>query len=200
MVIHVPESAREFAGVALTVLLEQVGGTARELTRLRGQILDTGELKTPALSGRLSRAARELEREGWLFGLLARELGSDVLFQRRERQGLAYVSWLVEQMLSREGIECWQARVPELDTGDDRCSTICAVVARCVHASQIDMPGARWKFALSGDAMALEFDARPGSGLELALVESSQRLRGSRVCREVPGARLILPLNSVLSE
>lgn len=203
MAVHAPDSAHDFAAQALGVLLERVGSAAGDLGRLRAA-LDAGvDAPQEDLPGGdapdLARSSEELERLGWLFGLLARELGSDVLFERRERSGLDATLWLVGELLSREGISlALPPLLPALDAADPRCSTLCAVVARCVHAAHVDDPHARWSLVRQGQETLLHFEGAPGAALERALREGLRRVPGVRLSLETDHGRLSLPQGSAI--
>lgn len=198
MNMRAPQTASDFAALALSVLLEHVGTAAGDLTRLRAE-LESAPPDAPAAGvADLPKACVELERLGWLFGLLARELGSDVLFERRERSGLQSSLWLVQQVLAREGINLELPNLPALDSKDERCATLCAVVARCVHAAFVDDPDTRWIVERFGDDCVLCFEGEIKSTLESALREGTVRLSGSRLCRDNGSARLRLPAGSTI--
>ena len=196
MTVVAPASARDFAALALGVLLEHVGTAAGDLTRLRAELQSALPAAPLASATDLSRTSAELERLGWLFGVLARELGSDVLFERRERDGLKSSLWLVQQVLAREGIELGLPNLPALDSNDERCATLCAVVARCVHAALIDDPRTDWSVRGEGAESALCFDGEPKAGLESALREGELRLSGSVLRRENGSVHFCLPAGS----
>jgi len=185
VVVPEPCSAEDFAALALNVLLERVAATTGELERLRAQ-LRGGR----APQRELADACAALEEHGWLFGLFARELGSDVLFERRERRGLQLALELVREMLARERIELRLPPLPELDSGDRRCNTLCAVVARCVHAAGGAL---EWDFARAGGETALSFSASAGPRLQRALEDGASRIEGARVRGDGRELRLVLP-------
>ena len=187
-------SAEAFAALALRELLERVASTTAELASLRAALESAGRASLSiAQQQRLARACADLEEQGWLFGLCARELGSDVLFERRERDGLARALELVRALLERDGVELAVTGTPELDSGDERCSTICAVVARCVHAAHGAPPTPQWCFARCDEDLALRFTGTLGAPLRRALQEGAQRLEGARVRATPGGAELVLP-------
>ena len=72
MTVRAPASARDFAALALGVLLEHVGTAAGDLTRLRAELQSALPAEPLASATDLSRTSAELERLGWLFGVLAR--------------------------------------------------------------------------------------------------------------------------------
>ncbi len=203
MTLRAPETAHDFAALALNVLLEQVAMASEDLTRLRSDLQrappEAPPEAPPAGAADLPRISARLERLGWLFGLLARELGSDLLFERRERDGLASSLWLVQQILARDGIELELPNLPALDSKDQRCATLCAVVARCVHAAFVDDPNTRWNVEHSQSGCVLCFEGEGGAALESALREGTLRLPFSRLSRANGSVRLRLPLGSTLN-
>ncbi len=198
MTVRAPNSARDFAALAIGVLLDRVGMAAGDLTRLRLELQRGSPEGAQANAADLCATCEELERLGWLFGMLARELGCDVLFARRERSGLKSSLWLVSQVLAREGIELCLPNLPALDPKDESGATLCAVVARCVHAAFVDDPNTRWNVEKSASESALCFEGEPGAGLESALREGTLRLSGSWLCRENGSVRFCLPAGSTI--
>src|SRR5690349_2226055 len=96
-------------------------------------------------------------------------------------------------MLARDEVELSLPAIPELDSGDPRANTLCAVVARCVHAAG----GAHaWRFASVDEEPALCFPASAGPGVERALQRGAERLEGARVDRDARELRLVLPRGS----
>ncbi len=198
MTVRAPQTARDFAALAMNVLLEHMGTAAGDLTQLRDE-LERPSPEAPATgAANLPRTSAELERLGWLFGLFARELGSDVLFERRERSGLESSLWLVQKVLAREGIDLELPDLPALNSRDERCATLCAVVARCVHAAFAADPSTRWSVEHSGRECVLCFEGETAVALESALREGTLRLSGSRLSRENGSVRFSLPAGSTI--
>jgi len=188
-----------FAARALSVLLQRVGDSTRDLAGLRASIeraaLDPrGQAGADGLLG--SVCAR-VEQQGWLFGLVARELGSDVLFERRERNGLRTALQLVGEMLAAEQRPFEPAAVPELEGCDARATDLCAVVARCVYAAHAEQTGGRWSFQCAQAATWLCFEAPRADALERELLAGAARLPGSRLTASGQRWRLLLPPNCV---
>ncbi len=199
VVIREPASAEAFAALALGVLLERLASSTEDLVLLRAQLQDSASSPEPiAQQIDLAKTCADLEQHGWLFGLFSRELGSDVLFQRRERRGLLSALELVREILARDGVEISISKLPDLDTADERCATICAVVARCVHAAysvNAAHETAPWSFAQCDGAISLCFAAPVSGGLQRALVDAAKRINGSRLVRDASGMQLVLPKN-----
>ena len=196
MVVREPVSAAAFAALALGVLLERIAVSTDELVRLRHELRADAPKPSRSLpENDLARTCAELEDHGWLFGLLARELGSDVLFERRERRGLSCALGLVGELLERDGIVLWIPALPELDSNDERCSTICAVVAHCVHSAHVADKAPEWNFKRDAAATSLCFTGSVEKNLERALVDGAARIEGSRICRDFSGMQLVLPPN-----
>ena len=110
-----PDAVRRFAALALAELTARAERSAARC----GEI--AARLPAAEASEELARAASTLERDGWLFGLFARELGGDLLFERRDPRGLAHALALASEMLggddARAPVESADARrVPDLRT------------------------------------------------------------------------------------
>ena len=194
VVVHEPVSAEAFATLALGVLLERVARSTDELILLRVQ-LQTGIAPQGLIAQELdlAKTCAELEAHGWLFGVLACELGSDVLFERREQRGLESLLDLVREILARDGVALSIPALPELDSNDARCATVCAVVARCVHAAHLEPSPPTWCFAQREGNTSLCFDGRVGHSLERALSDGAARIPGALLVRDASGIRMLLP-------
>jgi hypothetical protein len=189
-----------FASRALNVLLERMAESTEELARLRSAF-EAGVLDPERLTAHdspLGLACARVERRGWLFGWVARELGSDVLFECRERLGLQCVLELVGDMLAAEGRTISQSDTPELDSSDPRCNELCAVVARCVYAARAHATLAGWSFARQDGVTRLRFEAPSGMELERELIRSAARLEGSRLIVLAQRSELLLPNSCVV--
>ncbi|HUR29168.1 MAG TPA: hypothetical protein VM509_13345 [Planctomycetota bacterium] len=195
--IRETSSRTAFAAQALEMLLERIARNTRELELLRREV----ERESPA--GSADDAPRDLgdvalELDGWLFGILALELGSDVLFERRERQGLRHVLELVGEMLARDGIPWSLPALPELDSADPRCNAICAVVARAVHAAHGACGRVDWSFTREARSTALRFAGVGDEHLHRVLVQGAARIDGARAIRDAASTRLVLPEGSLV--
>jgi hypothetical protein len=200
MTIEQVAGADVFAARALSVLLGRMGASTRELESLRAAI-ERGVLDPAVSAGhdaRLGSACAQVEQQGWLFGLVARELGSDVLFERRERHGLRMVLQLVSDMLTAEGRLLTHCDTPELDSSDARATDLCAVVARCVYAARSAQPSSGWSLLCMDAATWLCFEAPRSAALEFELIAGAARIDGSRLVAREPHWRLLLPSKCVV--
>ncbi|HTF87902.1 MAG TPA: hypothetical protein VK843_05800 [Planctomycetota bacterium] len=194
VVVQESATAGSFAALALGALLERIAASTHSMVELRLQL--QSEDPMAALSNAhadLTSTCAELESQGWLFGLFARELGSDVLFERRERRGLEIVLGLVRDILAREGRSLDLPRLPELDSNDERCATICAVIARCVHAAHQAPVAPTWRFIRGEEGTSLVFGGVAAPGLEPALREGAARIPGAKLEFDSRRRLLLLP-------
>jgi hypothetical protein len=99
----------------LPVLLHELNNHTQLLAALGALARDPCGLG--AHGDTLASAGRDVEELGWLLGLVAGGLGTDLLFERRERAGLAPLARLVRKALRREGRDLERAdrALPELD-------------------------------------------------------------------------------------
>lgn len=107
-------ASAEFARALLPVVLHELNNHTQYLSAL-GALESAGE----SFAGRgegLARTGQDVEELGWLLGLCAGALGTDLLRDRSERQGLAPLVRLVRKALRREGrdIERADRSLPDL--------------------------------------------------------------------------------------
>jgi hypothetical protein len=200
MPIHEVAATDVFAARALSVLLARMSSSTQELRGLRA-VFERGALDPALLAdhdGPLARACARIESQGWLFGLVARELGSDVLFERRERQGLGTALQLVREMLAAEGRTLRDCELPEIKSSDARSTDVCAVVARCVYAGHAFEALSPWSFSRAALAPCLRFEAPVCAALQAELIAGAARLQGSRLRAQEQAWELWLPGDCVV--
>jgi hypothetical protein len=100
---------------------------------------------------------------------------------------------LVKEMLRRDGVEFPIPDLPELDSNDERCTTICAVIARCVHAAELARPAVAWSLVRDGQGTSLRIAGQPAANLRRALLDGASRIAGAQLCEEPCEVRLMLP-------
>ena len=112
----------ECAAALLPVLLQRMDATSDRLRFLNGSEDRTDGAEAPRIdpSPELRRAARELERQGWLMGVVAGALGVELLGERRYPQGLAALLELVGEALAPGGrrIAATEGPVPIVGTAE----------------------------------------------------------------------------------
>ncbi len=108
------ESA-EFARALLPVLLHELNNHTQYLSAL-GALETLGETHLGRGEG-LARTGQEIEELGWLLGICAGGLGSDLLRDRSERRGLAHLVKLTRKAVRHEGRDLERAdrSLPDLD-------------------------------------------------------------------------------------
>lgn len=185
-----PTSRQAFAAEALGVLMERLRRSGDRCGRLaaalRAGAPGDGDL------GELDAALRELERDGFNFGWLAAELGSDVLFARRERAGLSDGFALVEAMLALRGRSAKLPEPVELDPSDARCSELCAQITRLVFVACSQASPARVGISTaepSGFARELSVDGAIEPALARELIDCARAIAGSRLILTSSSAR-----------
>jgi hypothetical protein len=137
MVSMVPRAAlqtdEELAAALLPVVLHRINNTTQLLLGVRAMI-DGGGAKIPdRCSSDLGVAAADAHELGWLLGLLAGGLGTDLLLKRHESAGLAPLLRVVRDASRRKGhvVELRQASLPLVSASADGalvCWTIALVV------------------------------------------------------------------------
>lgn len=177
-----PTARQAFAEEALGVLLKRLRRSGDRCGRLAAALHEGGT--SDCDPDELDGALRELERDGFNFGWLAAELGSDVLFARRERSGLSDGFALVETMLELRGISPRLPAPAELDPNDERCAGLCAQLSRLVFIACAQAAPPRLEIATaesSGFARGLRVDGAIELALERELIECARTTLGSRL-------------------
>lgn len=82
------EPTNEVTAAMLPPLLHRIQNTTQLLLALRSLIGRAGAGLPEELGQSLAEASRAADEQGWLIGLLARSMGSDVLLAREERDAL----------------------------------------------------------------------------------------------------------------
>ena len=139
------------AEALIPALVHRINNTTQLLVVLRSVLAepDDGLLATAGSS--LAHASRDAEEQGWLLGLLARSLGTDLLLAREERDGLAATLKLLAEALRRQRK---QLALPEsvptmtLAEGGPRTAALC-----------LDLAALVWEFRKDADAAVRPYTA-----------------------------------------
>lgn len=184
------EDGNSLAAALLPHLLHAVNNT----TQLLGALSAVADVDRDVLEERaddLAAAARESRDHGWLLGVLAAELGADVLLARRESDGLRPMVALVRHALRKEGRdlslpERLPQPAPDVGRGWELPWALGAVL---LGAGRDAAPGERldWSLRAVGEEHALEVAAPLGAGGRAAVARAVERLPGLEL-REGSGA------------
>lgn len=154
------------ASALLPALLHRIQNTTQLLMALRSMLARDDALASEDLGSSLAHASRSTDAQGWLVGLLARSMGSDVLLVREERDALRLALGLVADAVRHSRGEL---RLPKrwprltLCEGSPRSADLALGVSAFVWASHVaGTPGSRLELSRGEDGWTLELDpARP---------------------------------------
>lgn len=190
------QADEELAAALLPVLLHRINNTTQLLFGVRAMVEGSGPMPERC-AGDLAAAAEEAHQLGWLLGLLAGGLGSDLLLARHESNGLEPMLRLVRDGLRRRErmLEFRAGSIPLL-TAKANSAMVCWTVAMVVWAAaqgcakervlalEFERNGGRW--FVRGDA---------GARKEwLAFAEAAcARLPGAECSRDGEAWNCVLP-------
>lgn len=183
--------AEGLAAAAMPVLLHRVQNTTQLVTGLNTLLnMEPDEPPGPEGAGAFRKASGDAHELGWLFGVLAVGVGTDLCFDRREAGGIEPVLRLVRDALRREGRDLvWRGAVPALDGARDGAA-LCWGLARLAWTiGRTQAPGAgELTFEDQGGTSVW----RVPDGAEVAAVGEAlaDELDGVRWLSDDAGARL----------
>jgi hypothetical protein len=185
------------AAALLPALVHRINNTTQLLVVLRSLLADPDDGVLAVAGPDLARAAAEAEQQGWLLGILARSVGTDVLLAREERRGLGTALALVAEALRRERKELTlPKRLPTITLceGCPRSAPLCLDLAALVWSSCQPLAGA---FELSlverPDAWELRLSRGDLGDAALTFARSDCGRSGARLVPDGEGWRLLLP-------
>lgn len=186
------------AEALIPVLVHRINNTTQLLVVLRSMLAepDDGLLATAGPS--LAHAARDAEEQGWLLGLLARSLGTDLLLAREERDGLGATLKLLAEALRRQRKQlAVPASLPTmtLAEGGPRSAVLCLDLAALVWESCEPLDGAV-SLSLAREERCWSLRLSRGD-MERARAEFEAcecAARGAKLLGDGAGWRLELPL------
>lgn len=152
----------EVAAAMLSPLLHRIQNTTQLLIALRSLIGRKGPGATEELGESLAEASRAAEEQGWLIGLLARSMGSDVLLAREERHALRsalrlVADWVRQSRGTFELPKAWPAL--SLADGAPRTAELALELLELAWRSIDPASGARLTLGRSGETVELVLEA-----------------------------------------
>ena len=196
-----PPRHPRLAAALIPALVHRINNTTQLLVVLRSVLAEPDEDVLATAGPDLAHAAREAEEQGWLLGLLARSMGTDLLLAREERGGLGAMLRLLAEALRRERKQlALPPSVPAMTlvAGCPRSAELCLDLAALVWESCATLDGAftlvfergpeRWNLHLSRADLAraqAEF-----ATCECARRGAQLRAEGGGWCLELPSAWL----------
>ncbi|MBM3989050.1 MAG: hypothetical protein FJ294_13970 [Planctomycetes bacterium] len=187
------------AAALLSALVHRINNTTQLLVVLRSVLSDPDEEVLASAGPDLAHASRAAEEQGWLLGLLARSLGTDLLLAREERDGLKAILRLLAETLRRERKELsLPAALPTmtLAAGSPRTAVLCLELAALVWESCASLDGS---FALTlerdTERWCLRLSRADWRGAQAAFDACDCAGRGARLAADGAGWRLDLPAN-----
>jgi len=185
------------AAALLPALVHRINNTTQLLVVLRSMLCDPRADVLAQAGPDLAHAARAAEEQGWLLGLLARSLGTDLLLAREERDGLGVTLRMVAETLRRERKElALPASLPTmtLAPGSPRTAALCLDIAALVWESCAALEG---NFALSAsrerDAWCLRLTRADGARARAEFPALDCARHGACLHEDGAGWRLELP-------
>ncbi len=186
------------AEALIPALVHRINNTTQLLVVLRSVLAepDDGLLATAGSS--LAHASRDAEEQGWLLGLLARSLGTDLLLAREERDGLAATLKLLAEALRRQRK---QLALPEsvptmtLAEGGPRTAALCLDLAALVWESCETLDGAfSLSLAREGERWSVRLSRADLTRAQAEFLACECATRGAELFGDGAGWRLELPL------
>lgn len=178
----------EVAAAMLPPLLHRIQNTTQLLLALRSLIGRTGAGRPEELGDSLAEASRAADEQGWLIGLLARSMGSDLLLAREERDALRISLRLVSDWArqSRGQLELpkeWPRLA--LAAGAPRSAELALDTLELVWRSLEPEQVSRLVLGRSGDSVQLVLEAAACERGASVFAGSSLARAGARLeCRE----------------
>lgn len=156
------EPQNEVAAAMLPPLLHRIQNTTQLLLALRSLIGRSGAGSPQELGESLAEASRAADEQGWLIGLLARSMGTDLLLAREERDALRISLRLVSDWArqSRGQLELptsWPRLA--LAAGAPRSAELALDTLELVWRSLEPEQHSRLTFERTADAVRLELEA-----------------------------------------
>lgn len=187
------------AAALLPALVHRINNTTQLLVVLRSLLADPDEGVLAVAGPDLTRASEEAEQQGWLLGILARSVGTDVLLAREERAGLGTTLGLVAEALRRGRKELTlPARLPSITLceGCPRSAPFCLDLAALLWSSCESLGGAfELSLAERPDAWELRLSRADLASAEAAFGRTECGRCGARLSPDGEGWRLVLPRN-----
>lgn len=193
-----PTRHPRLAAALIPALVHRINNTTQLLVVLRSVLAEPDEDVLASAGPDLAHAARDAEEQGWLLGLLARSMGTDLLLAREERGGLGATLHLLAEALRRERK---QLEIPSslpsmtLAAGCPRSAELCLDVAALVWESCEPLAGA---FALSvareRDVWCLRLSRADLSRAQAEFSQGECARRGAQLIGDGDGWRLELPI------
>ena len=185
------------AAALLPALVHRINNTTQLLVVLRAVLSDPDAEVLAQAGPDLAQAARAAEEQGWLLGLLARSLGTDLLLAREERDGLGVTLGLLAETLRRERKELTlPTSLPTMTLvpGSPRTAALCLDIAALVWESCVELDG---EFALSlaceRDVWCMRLTRADGVRARAEFASGDCARCGARLHEDGVGWRLELP-------
>ena len=173
------------AAPLLPAVRHRIQTATQLLTALDSLVRTTGDASLlERRAGDLAAASETVRQLGYVVAVLACASGADLLLERREQRGLAYLCDATRDALRRDGLELCEpcAPLPALAPDAGRGWELPWAIAALLHASAGGAPGAapQWGIAAAETGWSLEIRREPAA-VPSALAD--------RICALLPGAR-----------
>jgi hypothetical protein len=186
--MSIPEPVDPLTRALLPTLLHKLGNATQLLTGVNALLaIDGGDALLEERAQDLRRTGVDIERLGWLLGVLSSGCGADLLLARRAPEGLAWMLELLRDATRRAGcaIAAPEAPPPRLAADALDGWQVPWAAATLLHAAAADAEGRAelsWSLArTSGGAWRLA----AAGGVHVAAA-------AERVAPQLPGASLAL--------
>lgn len=190
------EPANELAAALLPPLLHRIQNTTQLLLALRALIGRAGAGSPEELGDSLAEASRAADEQGWLIGLLALSMGSDVLLAREERDALRITlrlaaDWTRQSRGTLELPKVWPRLA--LAAGAPRSAELALDVLELVWRSLDPAQGSRLTVERAGDSVRLVLEAAACERAAATFAGSSLARRGAEIEVSASSWTLALP-------
>ncbi len=186
------------AEALIPALVHRINNTTQLLVLLRLVLAEPDDGVLTSAGPSLAHASREAEEQGWLLGLLARSLGTDLLLAREERDGLAATLKLLAEALQRQRKQlALPERVPMMTMADGgpRSAALCLDLAALVWESCEALDGAfSLSLAREGERWAVRLSRADLTRAQAEFLACECATRGAELFGDGAGWRLELPL------